>query len=401
MKVIVDKTFMVPIKMWLEDAEEEAIQQAYNLAKLPFVFHHLAFMPDMHSGYGMPIGGVMATKGVVVPYAIGYDIGCGMCTVPSNIKIGDVSREQLQKAVEAIKAQIPIGFKHHETPQEWIGFNSAPDIPIIQRELESARHQIGTLGGGNHFIEIQKDEADYLWVMLHSGSRNFGWKICKEYFNKAKVLCERWHSQIPNRDLSFLPIETVEAKEYLKAMDYALQFAYASRMAMMRTIMDILGDILPRIQFMDVINVHHNYAAWENHFGKNVLVHRKGATSARGNEMGIIPGSQGSKSYIVRGKGNPESFMSCSHGAGRRLGRKDAVRTLDLEAEKQILDAKGIIHSIEDISDLEEAPGAYKNIDIVMENQRDLVEIVMALEPIAVIKAKDKATWKKDILQEV
>lgn len=390
-----EEKLRVPIFMWLDDAEEEAMEQAYNLARLPFVFHHLAFMPDMHSGYGMPIGGVMATDRVVVPYAVGYDIGCGMCAAPSMTKVKDISREQLLNAVEAIKEQIPVGFNHHKVPQEWEGFNEAPDILIIQQELEHARYQLGTLGGGNHFIELQRDDDGFLVAMLHSGSRNFGWRICEMYHNKAKILCERWHSQLPHKDLSFFPIETTEGKEYMEAMKYALRFAEASRKAMMDRIMLILMDCIPGIRFSGIIDVHHNYARWEHHYGKNVLVHRKGATSAKGNEMGIIPGSQGSKSYIVRGKGNQKSFMSCSHGAGRKMGRSRAIETLDLNAERKIMEEKGIIHSLEDREDLQEATGAYKDIDTVMDYQRDLVEIVALLEPLAVVKAKDKkAPWK-------
>jgi len=400
MKVItrhIDEVFKIPIKIWSEDEiEEDALQQAYNLAKLPFVFHHLAFMPDMHSGYGMPIGGVMATKRVIIPNAIGKDIGCGMSAVPSTIKADSIPRETLLKIIQEIKNQIPVGYHHHTVQQIWEGFDQAPDIPIIQKELEAAKYQLGTLGGGNHFIEIQVDDKGYFWIMLHSGSRNFGLKICDEYHKKAVYLCEDWHSNIPSKDLSFLPIETVEAKEYLKAMNYALNFAYASRRAMMNCIMDIFRRYVSDIRFLDIINIHHNYAAWENHFGQNVIVHRKGATSAKAGQIGIIPGSQGSSSYIVKGLGNKESFESCSHGAGRKMGRNRAKQILSLKEEKKHLEDLGIIHSIEDVNDLEEATGAYKNIESVMKYQQDLVEIMTVLRPLAVIKSKNSLKdWKK------
>ena len=377
----------VPIKMWLEDIEEKALNQAMDLSNLPFVYKHIALMPDCHQGYGMPIGGVMATKGVVVPNAIGVDIGCGMCAVRTSLK--HIDRTKLFQAVREIKEEIPTGFNHHAEPKPWGGFIDPPDIPIIKQEAESARYQIGTLGGGNHFIEIQKGSDGHIWIMLHSGSRNFGFKIAKEYHEQAKRLCERWYSDIPNKDLSFLPIEKREAKEYLEAMSYALRFAKANRDWMLYKCIGIFRSIYPDMSIRQAINIHHNYAAWEHHFGKDVLVHRKGATAAYNGQLGIIPGSQGTKSYIVEGLGNPQSFMSCSHGAGRKMGREAAKRELSLAYEKRMLDEKCIIHSIEDISDLEEAPSAYKDIATVMENQKDLVSILVELEPMAVIKAKE------------
>lgn len=385
-------TERLPIKMWLDDIEDRALQQAKDLANLPFVHKHIAIMPDSHQGYGMPIGGVMATRGVVVPNAVGVDIGCGMCAVAMALSCKHFTKEKLTSIVNDINRLIPTGFNHHQTPREWDGFNAVPDIPIIRQELESARYQMGTLGGGNHFIEIQKSNINgQVWIMLHSGSRNFGFKIAKEYHERAKRLCERWYSDIPNRDLAFLPIETKEAKEYLEAMNYALRFAEESRKRMRWAVEGIFKDHFMGIWFSQPIDIHHNYAAWENHFGKNVLVHRKGATSAKEGQLGIIPGSQGTKSYIVMGLGNPQSFMSCSHGAGRRMGRAQARRELSLEDEKRILDERGIIHSIENEYDLDEAPSAYKDIDVVMENQKDLVSIQVELEPLAVIKAKESA----------
>jgi len=373
----------IPIKSWCLDVESNAMEQASNLANLPFAYHHIALMPDCHSGYGMPIGGVMATTGVVVPNAVGVDIGCGMCAVRTSLT--DIDTETLKLVMSDIRTAVPLGFNHHKEPQEWNGFDDAPDIAVIQTELKSSSYQIGTLGGGNHFIEIQGGSDGFVWLMIHSGSRNFGLKIAKEYHGKANDMCERWYSDIPDQDLSFLPIETFEAQEYLDAMNYALSFAKQSRHMMMDVCVDAMITHTG-CAAQEWIDIHHNYAAWEHHFGKNVLIHRKGATLAREGGLGIIPGSQGTDSYIVRGLGNKESFESCSHGAGRRMGRKEAERTLDLQATIDELDRQGIVHSIRQQRDLDEAPGAYKDIIEVMASQIDLVEPVVTLRPLAVIK---------------
>ena len=375
-----------PIKMWIDDIEDGALQQAKNLANLPFIYKHVAIMPDSHQGYGMPIGGVMATEGVIVPNAVGVDIGCGM--IAAKTSICNVDIEQIKATMGKIREAVPVGFAHHEDSQHWSGFNEAPDIPIIQQEAASATKQLGTLGGGNHFIEIQQDQDDMIWLMVHSGSRNFGYKIANAYHAKAKKLCERWYSDIPDPDLSFLPIESREAKEYFEAMNYALAFAYQNRKIMLDRAMACFESVVGSGGFVydDYINIHHNYAAWENHFGKNVIVHRKGATLAREDTVGIIPGSQGTKSYIVQGLGNPQSFNSCSHGAGRRMGRKQATRELDLANEIKRLDDQGIVHGIRNTNDLDEAAGAYKDIGVVMAAQSDLVEIKTELTPLGVIK---------------
>lgn len=385
MKVIYEEGQRIPVKLWLDDIEDGALKQAINLSKLPFAFKHIAIMPDSHQGYGMPIGGVMATRGVVVPNAVGVDIGCGMCATRI-ANLYHISIEDLKKIMGVIRERIPVGFDHHKDAVGWDGFDRAPDVQIIQKELTSSRKQLGTLGGGNHFIEIQKGNDDNIWIMLHSGSRNFGFKIAHEYHKTAQALCARWFSELPDPDLAFLPIETREAKEYLCAMNYALEFARENRRRMMIVIQEVINQYINNTEFDEMIDIHHNYAVWENHYGTNVIVHRKGATSAREGQIGIIPGSQGTKSYIVRGRGNSESFMSCSHGAGRRMGRKAAQHDLNLEDEKRKLDEMGIIHSVRTINDLDEAPGAYKDIDVVMENQKDLVETVVELTPLGVIK---------------
>ena len=365
--------------MWLDDIEAGALDQAMNLANLNFAFKHIAIMPDCHVGYGMPIGGVMATDQVIVPNAVGVDIGCGMTTWKSHIK--DVDEPELKRWLGEIRKVVPLGFNHHQDKQEWKGFDRAPDIHIVQKELENARYQLGTLGGGNHFIEIQKGDDGFVWVMIHSGSRNFGFKTASEYHEKAKRMCAKWGSDIPNKDLSFLPMDSKEGQEYFNAMNFALEFAYANRRLMLDRIVEIIG----RNKFTgEPINIHHNYASLEDHFGRKVLVHRKGAIKATQGLTGIIPGSMGTSSYITEGLGNPDSFMSSSHGAGRRMGRKQAIQTLDFEAEQARM--AGIIHGLRNKKDLDEAPSAYKNIDAVMEHQKDLVAIKVKLEPLAGIK---------------
>jgi tRNA-splicing ligase RtcB len=389
MKQVISEGCNIPIKMWVTDAEENALAQARNLANLPFVFKHVALMPDCHSGYGMPIGGVIATKGVVIPNAVGVDIGCGMCAMKTSLT--EITTETVKQIMSGIRELIPLGFDHHKQTQdealmpslEWV-----PENGIVRRQYTAAKKQIGTLGGGNHFIEIQKGSDNHVWVMIHSGSRNIGLKVAEHYNKLAIQLNERWHSTVEKKhDLAFLPIETQEAKDYFAEMQYCVDFAFANRLLMMKNIKSVFAQVLGEsFSELEFINIAHNYARWESHYNTNVIVHRKGATSAREGEIGIIPGSQGTKSYIVRGKGNPESFESCSHGAGRTMGRKQAQRELNLDEEIEKLNSKGIVHSIRNIRDLDEAPGAYKDIDVVMENQSDLVDILVELSPLAVIK---------------
>lgn len=385
-----------PIKLWLDDMEDGALEQAKNLANLPFVFRHIAIMPDAHQGYGMPIGGVMATHDVIVPNAVGVDIGCGMCAVKTSIT--DLDKETVKKIMGGskvnkggIRSAIPVGFKHQSKKQDekWMPQDTEDPMSmhIVSGQYEKARKQVGTLGGGNHFIEIQKGDDGHIWLMIHSGSRNLGLQVAKYYNALAVELNERWFSSVSKKwELAFFPIDSEWFKKYLDEMNYCVQFALANRHLMMERVKESVFDVLPDTEFNEMINIAHNYAAMEHHFGKNVLVHRKGATRARAGELGIIPGSQGSSSYIVCGLGNRESFESCSHGAGRKMGRKQAQRELDFDAEKKKLDDMGVVHGMRNKKDLDEAAGAYKDISVVMENQKDLVEIVVELSPLAVIK---------------
>ena len=400
-----------PILSWCENPEEGALDQARNLASLPFLFKHVALMPDTHQGYGMPIGGVIATEGVVIPNAVGVDIGCGMCAVKTSLK--EITTEQLKKILGGskeyqggIRSNIPVGFNHHKKKQDIIlmpsvkgqdgnEYKNLPELtvadnyPIVKDQFNSALKQLGTLGGGNHFIEIQKGDDGFIWVMIHSGSRNLGYTVAKHYNELAQKLCKRWHSNIPEYKgedgLAFLPIGTKEAGNYLREMKYCLDFAYANRLHMLENVKKAFLNVVD-CTFEKEINIHHNYASLENHFGRNVWVHRKGATSAKEGELGIIPGSQGTASYIVRGKGNRDSFMSCSHGAGRRMSRKKARNELNLEDEQKLLDDQNILHAVRHKCNLDEAPSAYKDIDVVMNEQKDLVEIVVKLKPLAVVK---------------
>ncbi|OGR07983.1 MAG: RNA-splicing ligase RtcB [Deltaproteobacteria bacterium RIFOXYD12_FULL_50_9] len=377
------------IKLWLDDIEAGAFEQVKNLANLPFVFRHVAVMPDAHQGYGMPIGGVMASEEVVIPNAVGVDIGCGMCAVRTSLT--SIATDQLKAALIEIRRAIPLGFKHHKRPQAHPLMPKAElpitDLPVIAREYQSALTQLGTLGGGNHFIEIQQGNDGHIWLMIHSGSRNLGFKVADHYNHLAMELNRKWGSKIPpNWQLAFLPIDSEAGQIYLHEMRYCVEFAYANRKLMMERVKDAILSVIQPVFFEPMINIAHNYAALEMHFDRNVIVHRKGATRAQAGEIGIIPGSQGTPSYIVQGKGNRESFESCSHGAGRKMGRKQAQRQLDLHQEKKKLDDQGIIHAIRSVNDLEEAAGAYKDIDEVIDNQLDLVEVLVELRPLAVIK---------------
>jgi len=399
----------VEIYCWATGLEAQAFYQATNLAKLPFIFKHMCVMADGHSGYGMPIGGVAAFHDVIIPNAVGLDIGCGMGFVLTNRSIYDWPQEELpellKKIVHSIKRSVPVGMNVHRAAKNWEGFRNylksiddERDTPgwFSEKKWDRALKSIGTLGGGNHFIEIQKvhDPSAKIGIMVHSGSRNLGKCIAEYYHEKAKMMCERWHSRLPHKDLAFLPVDSRLGQAYIRDMNFALDFAEENRRRMMSVARQqfeyYTGE---ETEFVEEINIHHNYAALEHHMGKNVWVHRKGATSAKAGQLGIIPGSMGSSSYIVIGKGNPLSFESCSHGAGRRMSRTEASMSLketDCWADmgNVVFDGFGTVSRgrAKGNPDLGEAPAAYKDIDEVIENQRDLVEVRTKLKPLAVVK---------------
>ena len=399
----------MPVKSWCENCEEGAVKQAVNLAHHPALVHHVALMPDAHQGYGMPIGGVVAAKGAVIPAAVGVDIGCGMIATETDIPAEVFAEMSFRRAFqEKLKERIPVGEgESHRTTQDWEGFEEYTAHNGMRSNLWPSRldrMNLGTLGGGNHFIELQKTTAldgagdpeggSKVWLMIHSGSRNLGKRIEEHYHRIASRLCERFHSPLPDKDLAFLPIEEETGHNYFTDMLFALRYAKENRRRMMDVMMATLQEFAPAAQFLRTIDIHHNYAAFEEHFGEKVCVHRKGATSAKLDEIGIIPGSMGTASYIVRGLGNPESFMSCSHGAGRRMSRIAASTTLTVEECDKAMDgivcerwrkykgfgkAKGRL-------DLSEAPQAYKDIEDVIASERDLVEPLVRLVPLASLK---------------
>ena len=559
----------VPVKVWMKEEnyykDVGMIEQVENTAQLPFAFHHVALCPDGHLGFGAPIGGILATKDVIVPNFVGKDIGCGMCAVKTSLT--EIDTDTLKKIMGEIRKVVPVGFKKHREKQDKLllpkpniggedrlRINEYPvdnEYLICSQERDNALKSLGTLGGGNHFIEIQKGSDGHIWIMIHSGSRNLGLKIANYYNKLAVKLNERWHSSVPKQwELAHLPIDSEEGQAYLREMSYAVDFALANRKLMMKRIIGVFKELQVKLVgwngylgFDDPINIAHNYASIENHcstcidnqgsdnlivesllddesvskvqdflngyrpffhscgglllkkgvsflkisplqvdalermsrvfhsldqelepkhnhfsslhlcecgsssqtdkalntsenrfglgfahlFGvekdyrkwdrilgriflgyeaynldcklvkytsiisqkhspTQVWVHRKGATLANENTIGIIPGNQGSKSYIVKGLGNPDSFNSCSHGAGRLMSRTKAKKELSLEKEIKILNDQGIIHGIRNEGDLDEAPSAYKNIKEIMENQKDLVKIEVELNPLAVIK---------------
>lgn len=381
-----------PIKSWCDVKwiNESMDVQLKNCASLPFIFKHFAVMPDGHAGYGMPIGGVLATEGVVIPNAVGVDIGCGMCSYDTGWKVDHLSHGDLVEIMRIVRCEVPVGMNRHKWPEDESYMPAGYDIddmPKVKENYMAAQCSIGTLGGGNHFIEFQKDAEGTVYVMIHSGSRNLGKQICDHYNGMAKELNKRYFSKVEaDTDLAFLPMDTDEGQLYMSEMLYAVDFARKNRERMMLKVLKAMNTVLDGI-VVDTslfLDVPHNYARLENHFGKNVYVHRKGATSAQAGQLGVIPGSQGTSSYIVRGLGNRDSFMSCSHGAGRTMGRNQARKTLDMATELRKME--GIIHTVRSEKQLDESVSSYKDIREVMAAQQDLVETVTELTPLGCIK---------------
>jgi len=386
------ETGAVPIKAWVEnvssDIDKLALEQATNLSKLPFVYKHVALMPDVHGGMGVPIGGVLATRDVVIPNAVGVDIGCGMLGIRTNLTSIDL--QTLKALVNDTKHKIPTGFSKRKSPVVEIPEKLMLEMAnseIMSNHIENAEMQLGTLGGGNHFLEIQEGSDGFIWIMIHSGSRNLGHTVAQAHDKIAVKLNKNWHSAVDSElKLAFLPTNTTEAKNYVSDMITCKVYAKLNRKTMGDLVMDSLKAYFPEVEVTASHDVTHNYVAVEEHFGEYVLVHRKGAVKAESGTPVIIPGSQGTKSYFGFGKGNPESFNSCSHGAGRLMSRTQAKKNLDFAAQKEMLDSQGIVHGMTSTKALDEAPGAYKSIDVVMANQTDLVMPTVELQPLAVIK---------------
>lgn len=391
-----------PVKVWLnglEDIEKDCLVQIVNVANLPFLHSHMAAMPDMHLGYGIPIGGVIAVIDVVIPYAVGSDVGCGMIAVRLLGITMDEIMPRREEIVHQILRAVPTSYHHREKPL--VSTNNVCDhmadriktrgvkTPVFDEQLNRIPGQLGTLGSGNHFIEIQKDEENNPWIMIHSGSRNYGARVANYYHKKAKELNEKYYSVVPSKwNLAFLPRGEEFFDMYWREMDFALEFALWNRNCMMEETVKVIERLFDRyIKQEEYINIHHNYASLEYHLGKNVFVHRKGATLAKKGTMGIIPGSMGTRSYIVRGKGSRDSFHSCSHGAGRTLGRNDAKKKY---TAKQVIDyykKLDIVIGKTKMKDIaEECDWAYKDVRNVMANQTDLVDVVHELTPVAVVK---------------
>ena len=393
----------LPVKMWTKGVpvEDSARGQLLNLSRMPFIHKHVAAMPDVHWGMGATVGSVIATKGAIIPAAVGVDIGCGMMASKTSLSASDLP-DSLKGIRSAIEAAVPVGraakgpdpgaWKADDVPTEidaaWAtlveGFNG---LVAKHQKLQRTNNRVhlGTLGTGNHFIEICLDEAGAVWVMLHSGSRGVGNAIGSYFIELAKQDMRKWFVNLPDMDLSYFPQGTEHFSDYFDAVHWAQEFARTNRECMMRNVLRALRSEISK-PFEDAVmavNCHHNYVSWENHFGDNVMVTRKGAVRARTGDLGIIPGSMGVRSYIVRGKGNADSFTSCSHGAGRTMSRGEARRSLTIEDHIKATEG---VECRKDIDVIDESPAAYKDIDAVMAAQADLVDVVHILKQVVCVK---------------
>ena len=379
---------------WLpaEQIEDSAMQQIENLSRMPFIFKHVAVMPDCHFGMGATVGSVIPTNRAIIPAAVGVDIGCGMIAVKTPLTREDLP-EDLSDIRKAIEHQVPLSAGHYNR-----SINKTAKPRIEQLEAKAAeldrldfydkldknwRKQLGSLGSGNHFIEVVLDEEGYAWAFLHSGSRGVGNRIAAHHIKIAKALMEKWYINLPDADLAYLVEDTPEFDDYLKDLDWAQEFALLNREEMMERIIRLLqyrcGDFEP----VETIQCHHNFTQREHHFGRNILVSRKGAIEARQGQLGLIPGSMGTRSYVVRGKGNAASFNTAPHGAGRRLSRNKARNAFTMDDFDR--DMEGIEVNRSEAF-LDELPGAYKDIDLVMEQSAGLVEILHTFRQIVNVK---------------
>jgi tRNA-splicing ligase RtcB len=390
----------VPVKVFTKDVEHDAIQQLLNVAQLPIVHGHVAAMPDVHHGIGATVGSVIPTKQAIIPAAVGVDIGCGMNAVRLTLHSKDLP-DNLAKLRSAVETRVPVGFNQHDSDKVR-GSSHARQGRVLDDRLDKivGKHpgvmkmqrrfaqtwvcQLGTLGGGNHFIELCLDEEQRVWVMLHSGSRGVGNVFGRYFIEAARKDMRRHQVNLPDRDLAYFSEGSDLFDDYVEAVDWAQDYALLNRSMMMKLVLDALAPHLPPFKLDgEAINCHHNYVAVEHHFGEKLFITRKGAISAQQGQLGIIPGSMGAKSYIVRGKGNPESFCSCSHGAGRRMSRTEAKRRFnrfDLATQTEGVECR------KDGGVVDEIPAAYKDIDVVMANQSDLVDVVHTLKQVMCIK---------------
>ena len=409
MFVIYNNDTRFPVKVWLEDIgqlEENCLEQAYHLSQLPFIHKWVCLMPDTHAGKGMPIGGVIAAKDVVIPNAVGVDIGCGMDFIPTNVHMDEIREIQtgngtiIQSIIGNIMRTIPLNTERYKVVQkseildraklEMDGFRNNPELlPLI----EDGYYQVGSLGGGNHFIELQQDQEGYLCIMIHSGSRHLGKAICDYFHNMARELNLKWHSEVKEEyRLAFLPVCSEEGQQYIRWMNLAMDYAYENRARMLEVTCGIVKEVIQKhtglnVEFGEEINCHHNYAALENHYGADVWVHRKGATRVQEGELAVIPGAMGSYSYVVEGKGNKEAFCTSSHGAGRNYSRSGAMKAFSVEKVMVDLKEQGIVLGKRKKNDVaEECRFAYKDIDQVMAQQSDLVTPIRKLKTVGVVK---------------
>jgi tRNA-splicing ligase RtcB len=386
----------VPVKVYTGEVESAAWAQLVNISRLPIVHHHVAAMPDVHLGIGATVGSVIPTVRAIIPAAVGVDIGCGMMATRLSLTGNEIDEVSLKKVFAQISRDVPVGFGQHkdrdvrEHAAKRFKKNLSrilekhPGIEKRKGKHSSWAHQLGTLGGGNHFIEVCLDESNGVWVMLHSGSRGIGNAIGSYFIDLAKRDAERISLALPDRDLAYFPEGAQHFDDYVEAVGWAQDYARANREEMMDLVVEALHRHLPPFEVTDeAVNCHHNYVEREVHYGQPVWLTRKGAIRAGKGELGIIPGSMGARSYIVRGKGSEESFDSCAHGAGRLMSRNAAQKKFsvkDLEAQTE-----GVICR-KDKGVIDEIPGAYKNIDEVMANQTDLVEVVHTLKQVLCVK---------------
>ena len=409
MFVLYDEKTRFPVKVWLEDEsqlEENCLEQAYHLSQLPFIHKWVCLMPDTHAGKGMPIGGVIATKDVIIPNAVGVDIGCGMDFIPTNIRVEDIRGIQtgngtmIQAIIGNIMRAIPLNTERYKTPQESEVLDRAQQemekyeenaelVPLIR----DGYFQVGSLGGGNHFIELQEDQEGYLCIMIHSGSRHLGKAICDHFHEKARALNQMWYSEVKDEyHLAFLPVHSKEGQQYINWMNLAMDYAFENRARMLDKTCAIVKEQIEKhtdltVEYGEEINCHHNYAALENHYDANVWVHRKGATRVREGEMAVIPGAMGSYSYVVEGKGNKESFCTSSHGAGRNYSRSGAMQAFSIEKVMVDLKEHDVVLGKRKKNDVaEECRFAYKDIEQVMAQQLDIVTPVRKLKTVGVVK---------------